>query len=351
MQNIKIFSLVIITIIVFITGLFYLSSCKDGPTEPSIEPGRRDYVWEEDTLNVPLHQYIIYRDMVGNSPDDIWLGGLSRGLWHYNGKKWEISEFPDINPSALWLFEDNTLWVGTEQKLILKREQGTWTENYTLAYNDYDIISLFGMYGKGKNDIYAVGIAIKISDPVGNSKNIGIVLHYDGVEWKFLDIPDLDEVGLHKIQYQENIDTYFIWGMKIENGVVLDKLFTFDGENLTEILSTSGSISLSKLNGLVYIKYNYDVYKFSNNELVLWKGFEGTGFLSSFVGRSESDFFNNSSEGIGHYNGIDYVTIYPTHLDTYSKIIFEKEIFIAAKDSDDKNYIIIHGILKEENKE
>lgn len=60
-----------------------------------------------------LHNYISYRDIVGNSSSDIWLGSLERGLWHFSGENWELTEFPGSMPSALWLFEDNTLWVGT----------------------------------------------------------------------------------------------------------------------------------------------------------------------------------------------------------------------------------------------
>ncbi len=347
MRYIKIFSLVITAIIVFIVGLFYLSSCKDSPTEPSIEPGRRDYVWEEDTLDVPLHTYISYRDIVGNSPDDIWLGNLEPGLWHYNGEKWELAEFPGVTPSALWLFKDSTLWVGTRQNQILKREGGIWSDNYPLTYENYDWINVFGMYGKAKDDIYAVGYAQKTIVPGEEYVGKGIILHYNGNNWEFLDFPNLDEIRLIHIYYQENENTYFICGIKTENGVILDKLFIYNGKDLTEIFSTSRSISLSALNGIVYININSEVYNYSNKELVLWKDFTGTEFITNFNGRSEKDFFNNSTEGIGHYNGIDYKTVYPTQLELYTRIVIEKEIFVTALDSDNNHYIIIHGTLKE----
>ena len=341
-MKIKIYIFLIVTMFFCL----YFLSCED-PSEPTnqIEPGRRDYIWEEDTLDVPLHEYVIFRDMVGNSPDDIWLGNLDPGLWYYNGVNWEIAEFPGVIPSALWLFEDNRMWVGTKEKLLLKRDNGTWTDKYFLTHEDKDIINIYGMYGKEKNDILAVGIERKIIVPGKEDISKGIILHYDGSEWKFMDFPELYETGLHYISYQENIDTYFIWGMKIENGVILDKLFTYDGKNLSEILSTSGSISLSMLNGIVYINNNFEVYKYSNKKLVLWKDFSGTEFRSNFVGRSQNDFFNNSIKGIGHYNGIDYKTIYPTHLELYTRIVFEREIFVTALDSDNKHYIIIHGTL------
>jgi len=349
-ENFK--NIFIVTPFIAITfTLLSFSSCDDPvkPIDPTdiIKPGRRDYIWEEDTLIVPPHNNIIFRDMVGNSPNDIWLGNLDAGLWHYDGEKWDDFLFPGVTPSALWLFEDNTLWVGTRQKLMLKRENGTWTDKDTLAYEDNNWINIFGMYGKNKNDIYAVGSARKTIVPREKYVKKGIILHYDGNEWEFLDIPNLEEINLNCIHYQENIDIYFICALKIENGVILDKLFTFDGKDLTEILSTPGSISLSTLNGIVYINNNYEVYKYSDKKLVLWKDFIGTEFLSNFVGRSENDFFNNSTKGVGHFNGNDYLTIYPTHFRAYSKIIFEKEIFISAEDPDSKNYIVIHGTLKD----
>jgi hypothetical protein len=322
-------------------------SCDSNTVDPIIEHGRRDYIWKEDTLDVDIYYNILYRDMVGNTPDDIWLGNSDPGLWHYDGKKWEEYPFPGVIPSALWLFDDNTLWIGTSQKLILKRENEAWTESFELKYENYDMINIYGMYGKSKNDIYAVGMAVETIIPGEEHIHHPTMLHYNGNDWKFLDVPKLSNGGFHKIVYQEDIDTYFIFAVKIENGVILDKLFTFDGENLTEIMSTPGSIGLSSLENKVYINYDQVVYKYSNNKMVLWKDFTNTEFLSDFEGRNENDFFNNSVNGVGHYNGIDYKTIYPTHYRIYSKIVFEKEVFITAFDRDNWHYIIIHGTLKE----
>lgn len=322
-------------------------SCDDNTVDPIIEHGRRDYIWEEDTLDAPFLKDIVYKDIVGNSPDDIWLGNSDRGLWHYDGNKWEEFPFPGVIPSALWLFDDNTLWIGTSEKLILKRENGIWTQNYKLELENYDIINLYGMYGKSKDDIYAVGMAVETIIPGEEHIHHPTMLHYNGNDWKFLDVPKLNNGGFHRILYQENIDTYFIFAVKIEDGVILDKLFTFNGEKLTEIMSTPGSIGLSRINETVYINHDKKVYKYLNDQFVLWKDFSNTEFLSNFQGRSENDFFNNSATGVGHYNGIDYETVYPTHLRIYNKIIFEKEIFICAYDKFNRHFIIIKGTLKD----
>ncbi len=319
-------------------------------TEPQKEnfiPGRRDYLWSLDTLDIDITrgEYMTFRDMVGNSPDDIWLGNLEPGLWHYNGIEWRNVPFPGVIPSALWLFKDNTLWVGTGENKILKRENDHWLESFELDLAGYDWINIYGIWGKSKNDIYAVGMAVNVIKLGYDYEYKGIILHYNGTDWKYIDITKFDG-GFHKIVYQENIDLFFIYGLRSGN-INQDVILTFDGKNTKEIMSTNDGIGLSKINGIVYINASLGkVYKYSKSGLVLWKDFTGTGFLTNFVGRSETDFINNSNKGIGHYNGIDYKTIYKTNLDLQSSIIFEKDIFIAAEDFNG-NHIIIRGKLKE----
>ena len=79
MNNYSKYLLPAIVCILICFVLINFSSCDEGPIDPIIDYGRRDYVWEEDTLDVPLHSYISYRDIVGNSSNDIWLGSLQPG--------------------------------------------------------------------------------------------------------------------------------------------------------------------------------------------------------------------------------------------------------------------------------
>lgn len=225
-------------------------------------------------------------------------------------------------------------------------ENDQWTETYNLKLDGYDFIDLYGIYGKSKEDTYAVGWAIKTIVPGEEYEEKGVVLHYNGTEWKFVNIPDFYNGGFNTITYQEDINKYFIHGIRKDQGV-LEIIYLFDGENIKEIMSSYDGFGISKINGHVYINSQKKVYKYSNNALVLWKDFSDTDFWSSFVGRSETDFFNNSSKGIGHYNGIDYKTIYETHLEPYTRIIFEKDIYITSEDYYNHKYIIIHGKLKE----
>jgi len=324
---------------------FVFFSCKKGTEPEQLKPGRRDYVWTEDTLDVANYDYMIFRDIVGNSPDDIWLGTLDASsaaeFWHYDGKEWKSMPFPGLNPTALLLFEDNTLWAGTRQDYIWKSENGQWTESFKIKLEGYDQLAIYGMSGETKDNIYAVGRA-SIN---GENSDKGIILHYDGTNWSFVDIQDLGFV-FHQIVYQKNIKTYFIFGSNNENGIIDDQIFTFDGQIVKKIISPYSSAALSKVKDIVYFNSSQKVYKYKNNNMVLWRDFSGTSFHSSFNGRSESDFFDTAYDGLGHYNGEDFKTIYKTHLDLQAKVVFDNDLFVTADDRKNHKFIILHGKLK-----
>lgn len=250
-------------------------------------------------------------------------------------------DYPGYAASALWLFNDNTLWVGSKESKIWKMENGVWSEPFELSLENFDRILIFGFYAHNKKNIYAVGWAIKTIALGYEYEYKGVILHFDGYEWTFIDIPEIKD-GFHEIFYQKNINIYFIYGGK----GMLDKLYTFDGKNIKEILSTFAGIGLSEIKGNIYINFKRIIYTYHQGKLAVWKDFSGAGFQSSFVGRSETDFINTSDCGIGHYNGIDYKTIYTTNLLLQSKAIFEKDIFCVAEDLDNRKYIVIHGRLE-----
>ena len=69
-----------LAILLFFSSLFILlnfSSCDDGPTEPNVEPGRRDYTWVADTLKVPYGEFTSLRS--------IWGEGINKYLDNWKG--------------------------------------------------------------------------------------------------------------------------------------------------------------------------------------------------------------------------------------------------------------------------
>lgn len=341
----SILSRILFSIIVSVS-LLNLNSCDDGMEPEKFEAGRRDYVWTEDTLDLGANGYLSYRDIKGNSVENVWLGTLGanrrfNSLWNYNGSKWQSVDFDYSGATALWLFHDETLFVGTSESKIFNRENGVWVESYDLELEGFDKIMIFGFCGLAKKNIYAVGWAIKTIVPEYEYNYIGIILHFDGQKWNFIDIPKIED-GFHQIIYEEESNLFFIHGSKGST----DFIFKFDGKEIEKIHTTDYGLGISKLDGKVYFNMNQVVYEYTNNKLEVWKDFSGSDFITSFVGRNESDFINHSTKGIGHYNGSNYETIYHTNLNLFSMGIFEKDIFVTAEDNIN-NYIIIHGVLNE----
>lgn len=56
------------------------------------------------------------------------------------------------------------------------------------------MIIIYGINGKHKNDIYAVGYVQKTIVPREEYVVNGIILPYKGNNWDFLDFPNLDEI-------------------------------------------------------------------------------------------------------------------------------------------------------------
>ena len=65
-------------IVAFISAILFIQliSCKNNPVEPpeqvvkakEIEPGRRDYVWDETVLEIPAGETALFGGIWGSSP-------------------------------------------------------------------------------------------------------------------------------------------------------------------------------------------------------------------------------------------------------------------------------------------
>lgn len=77
-----------------------------------------------------------------------------------------------------------------------------------------------------------------------------------------------------------------------------------------------------------------------------------TNYLGRVSGKSEKDFFCNTSDyiddltGIGHWNGTDLATLYTSKFKTYRTLFFENEvIFFSGNYANDFINAIIKGKL------
>lgn len=328
-------------LLVFVTLSFLsINSCDDDIVGP--QPGRRDYVWTEDTIKV-TDDYLLLTRIWAYSPTYVWATGESAAfkVWFYDGKSWQLKNAERAKPGAVWGAGMNEVWIGDKYNKIWKYNGSGWSLFQEFKIEGFDNINIEDMSGSSSNDIYAAGAAVNYT--TNNYK--GIILHYDGKKWNFVNIPDL-KVSFDNIEIEKKTNRLFLLASNYDNGF-LDKIFVYDGSGIKEVISSYDGFGLGSIEGEIYINTTPKLlYKYVNNNLVLWKDFSGTTFQYNIHGRSEKDFISGSSDGIGHYNGTDYQTIYKTSLEINGIAVLEKDIFAISRDYSTGNNVIIHGVLK-----
>ncbi|VAX17365.1 hypothetical protein MNBD_IGNAVI01-1648 [hydrothermal vent metagenome] len=173
----------IILAVTLIVLTMFFNSCEKGTEPEVIEPGRRDYVWEVDTLktfNLSLMK------MWGTSPNNVWAvgngGSLDDDIWHYDGVEWKKSTYTTAGPWCIYGFAKDDVWVGGADGEIWHFDGTVWSENLRYQNSDYERVYFMDIWGESSNDVYAVGFA--------DSSNIrfGIMMHYDGSKWNRVNI-------------------------------------------------------------------------------------------------------------------------------------------------------------------
>ena len=209
-----------------------------------------------------------------------------------------------------------------------------WTNVYKYS-NSSALLSLNNVWGDSPNDIYAVG---KI-DTGGTYRSA--ILHFSGNTWDFLNVQNLRVQLLNIRQGVNESDFYYLSAIQVEISGDTNKIFQLSGNNLVELYSGKEIATVNEMAGRIYHCIGKKIYKYQNDQLIVWKDFSGTTHLGRVWGRSEKDFFTVASDGLAHYNGSDLITIYPTSMFINEAFIFVSDIFVLCN-----NRIIVHGTLK-----
>ncbi len=332
--------------------LLCLASCKKNVIDPPIppddsQPGRRDYVWSVDTLRVlPSFDPFTPVRIWGSAPNDVWIvgsaGSMANAVWHYDGTQWSRNLQQRINrPWAIYGFGPSNVWIGTLSGSFWKYDGVNWFKfnDFTFPGSTYNWIT--NIYGVAPNDVYAVG-------SVGAQQTYsGIVMHFNGSKWENVALPIL-KVGFNDLGIQNSTGHLFLEGATDEEGqLTVWRLYVYDGKNLNEVYSGYDLASVSMMNGEVYSALQHKLYKFKNDSLVLWKDLANTTFLGKVWGRSERDFFSYAADGIGHYNGEDFKTIYQIDSDRRISIgiVLGNEVFFPCYSVTNNISVVIHGKL------
>jgi hypothetical protein len=334
-------ALSILLIVVTIVSL----SCQH-TTEPELQPGRRDYVWTVDTINT--NEALNLSRIWGSSADNVWAVGSSSwtatSIWHYNGRQWTCDSISRrVQPSAIFGFSSDEVWLGNINNTIWKFNGYEWFLFGEYKFEGYDYFGIENFNGTSKNNIYGVGAAAQYA----STNYIGLIMHYNGSKWSFINIPKV-KVSFSEIGIDHKTNTLVLKG-NVFDPVWVEKIYTWNGKELKEIYSGDFA-TVCNIKEEVFITTRKAIYKYDNGKMHLWKDMSNTLFAGNILAaRNEKDIFTGSLNGIGHYNGTDFVTIFESGPYISPAIIFEKNIFILERDHKSVKYKnkIIRGTLKD----
>jgi len=344
----------IIQLTVILTSL----SCNKPPTESddkiiNVEPGRRDYEWMVDTLNMTMNWIT---SIWGASPDNIWVTGgggeYSENLYHFDGSNWTNKTGEFISNSSggnsLFGFSADDIWMGCDYGEIWHYNGEHWSLNFTFHQTEEYYYDILDIWGTSPSDVYACGCLIYKN--METFKTVGFVLKYDGHSWTEIVRSDFITQFL-RVRKANN--TVFIFSYEMaQTDTDIDSIsfYRIDNNQLKQIYSNAtnkinwGSFNI--INNELYVLIDKDVYVY-NNELIKVFTVDQPNLNRYITGRNAKDIFLSMYDGIMHYNGTDFQYLYicPKYISIRGSVIFENDVFFIAYTKNSGRNLVIHGKL------
>jgi hypothetical protein len=335
-----------IILILLSTILLTQNSCDDNPVNGNdIQPGRRDYVWTVDTLNIPFTNLT---RIWGSSPKDVWAigpgGDADKTIYHFDGEKWKTDGISrPLAPTAIYGFGPNSLWIGGRGGEFWFYNGNSWTKKSVLTIEGYDWISIENIWGDSPSNIYAVGFA------ESSETYKGVIVKYDGIQWHNVETSVMRNSFIKIQRGTKTSSNYFLLGIRFEQFFEdTTYIYEFDGINLTTIykgLANSSEIGgIENINGEMYFLNGSKILKYVNNSFRLFLQINEP---AAIWGRNEKDIFLGLSDGIAHYNGsnVEYLYEFNAGITLTGAMLFEKEIFVLVYDFNNALNLVIRGKL------
>ncbi len=331
--------------------LFFFESCKSStaPKQNTLQPGRRDYTWTVDTLNIP---YTVLENIWGSSPTDVWAvgpgGDKDKTIYRFNGQQWVNDGISrPLAPTAVFGFAQNDVWLAGTLGDDIWHYDGTVLSKYQNYYvPGYPLTGIQGIWGDSPNNIYAVGFA--------DSDNIfrGMIQQFNGSQWKITYLSNKNEE--FSIEYKDPLsNNCYVLSYRNNDNNNTDStiIYQYDGQSLKEIYSSDffagHSSNLAYIASQVYFILDNGVYSYNNGFKLLFN-VDYPNFYRAICGRNNEDIFLCMKDGIAHYNGTDIQYLYHFHQGIYFSgppAIFDKEVFFLVYDFVNNINLVIRGKL------
>jgi len=187
-------------IVILVLGLI---SCSESEIVEPDPPGRRDYIWNVDTIQYQDARQTLMSEIAARGTDNVFIAGYCSGgqygyFWHYDGETWmpypfhDEARLPSVGvPRRIYDNRDGSFWaVGSlisparrgARDLVVSYEKGKWTwHNLQLPKE------ITSVYSTSINDAW-----------IGGEK--GYVAHFSHNKWEQDSIPITSAYG-HKDVY------------------------------------------------------------------------------------------------------------------------------------------------------
>lgn len=345
----------------FLIFLFILtSSCNNSPTEPVLQPGRRDYVWTVDTLSYQGSSQTLMKDIWGSNPQNIWVVGhnerSSGKIYHFDGKSWTPSEMPTLpSPtlnSIIGFNERNIFVVGSADYLINKNNSFSIEDSSLIIH--FDGSSWRTSILNGGRALFSIAGTANNTYTAGYNKTF---FQFDGMNWihktlTFSTPPGYDINYVSSILKRSNASWVMLYQCSNSKGNEGFHYFLIkNDEDWIKVDSFSTSTSIykwgSKLwespQGVLY-SANPGFYRFINNS---WENISNDNNLYTALSGTDANNIFLAGEKIIHFNGNDFFEFsdfsYKYGL-ARSVLCFSKEVFLVF--SNGNKSFIIRGNLK-----
>jgi hypothetical protein len=167
-----------------------LGACGSDPAP------ERSGTWTQELADVPGALL-----SVAGVPGDLWAvgGGLGNGtgavVLHDAGQGWERAD-PGVDASLWWVWRSGPgeVFAVGDRGTVLRRRDGAWEPQVIDAgWTPGEEPTLYGVWGSSAQDVWAVG-----GSPVRRGPD-DVVLHFDGVHWTTVAVPEPKNVTLFKV--------------------------------------------------------------------------------------------------------------------------------------------------------
>ncbi|MEX0684832.1 MAG: hypothetical protein WD267_06005 [Balneolales bacterium] len=333
--------------------LVFLVNCNVTDSGNDLTLGNRSYTWSVDTLYSPPGGWVY--NIWGSNPDDVWavVGTGNETLWRFDGIEWE--PWPERVASGLYSifgFDEDNVWAGGQNGLMYHFDGETWELSYKYEKENYSIEGINDIWGLSPTNFYAIGTAYSPSD---NMQIHGFLIHYNGSNWTELYFAEYD------IQFQRlrgNHNDLFIRGTKLDySGVTPDTviIYKYNSGKINEFLSRTsdqpGSLDLNTIDYGVLILEGFNVYRVEQSSLESVLHLNEDTLVYGVSGRSSSDLFINTINGMYHYNGVNKKPLLQIPNDmpnnVFRNLIFKEEIFFSVIDFNSGTNLIFQGTLND----